>query len=1005
MSQFNKRCCPTVSRNVGNYTNYTDYINSQRACNIPVTDCKRGPQGPQGPTGVPGLATLTGATGSTGPTGQTGPQGVAGTATNTGATGPTGLKGETGYTGPQSTVTGPTGYTGPQSTVTGPTGPQNTVTGPTGYTGSTGLKGETGYTGPCCTGPTGPQSTVTGPTGPYSVSSNYVGEFTNSSSSYFNIPNSSAVTDASYNTTIVTVGGVALTSSPGQRINIPVTGIYEINYQILLNTSTGGGTINSAQIPFTTYINTNVSTIATFVNGVDGTQNNIGSSPPTYSYVNLPIFHTYIASLTAGQYVTISASQTSAYDFDQCLITTSVKMVAQNIGTTGPTGFTGPQSTVTGPTGNTGSTGRTGPTGPSQWNTSYYIGPTGPGYTGIGYTGDVMIFGNLYVKDGIDPTYLALTPQSSGPVGFTNPLWVDTNGFLRSENIKLEYAYAPEYTTLSATGMTFVDPTTILNVSSAGMSSNNGLSLITTGAGIFIESDGGLTLNTLNTTNMFIGSNTTDNINITGDNSIGLNANNGNINLTTSFGTTTNGNIDITANNSIGATTLTGAMNFTSAGDINTLSDGGTTIDTNGNQITIGNGGADNVSVNATDSVSLGAGVDVNITANGSIGATAVTGAMNCNILQSVAIRSNTGDINLTPVDDGITYSGAVYINKNVSLTGDGTLNVGTLNYTTLNPPVPADNLEAVLTAGNTANDKSIILTTTFGPLTTTFNTGSLITDGGFNLQTYDPLTINTTAGNMTFTASDSIDLTAGTDIDLTAGTDINLDTPNGVVNINGVPYPPAVDDLEAVLTAGNSANDKSIILTTTFGPTTTTFNTGSLITDGGFNLQTYDPLTITSTQGNITLTSTYDDITLTSTNDDINLDTPNGVVNINGVLTTSGNITCNTLNYTSLNPPISGTGTTYAGVTNISTSLTTLSGTTPYGRIYTSTFGGTAVVKLPVLGTSPLKTITFTLCGVVGGNDFQIQDSAGTIITTLVGGLDNVSYTFVDNTSAWVWL
>jgi len=161
MSQFSKKCCPSTNNNTTNYSNYSDYINSQRNCNKPVVECARGPQGIQGPTGVSGSATNTGATGPMGPTGYTGPQGVAGTATNTGATGPIGsigLTGPTGYTGPQSTVTGPTGYTGPtgntgptgpQSTVTGPTGPQSTVTGPTGNTG-----------------PTGPQSTVTGPTGP-----------------------------------------------------------------------------------------------------------------------------------------------------------------------------------------------------------------------------------------------------------------------------------------------------------------------------------------------------------------------------------------------------------------------------------------------------------------------------------------------------------------------------------------------------------------------------------------------------------------------------------------------------------------------------------------------------------------------------------------------------------------------------------------------------------------------------------------------------------------------
>jgi len=64
------------------------------------------------------------------------------------------------------------------------------------------------------------------------------------------------------------------------------------------------------------------------------------------------------------------------------------------------------------------------------------LGITG-GYTGTGYTGDVLIYGNLLVTGGIDPTYLALTPQTSGPIGFTNPLWVDSvnQNALRSEKI------------------------------------------------------------------------------------------------------------------------------------------------------------------------------------------------------------------------------------------------------------------------------------------------------------------------------------------------------------------------------------------------------------------------------------------------------------------------------------------------------------------------------------------------------------------------------------------
>jgi hypothetical protein len=39
------------------------------------------------------------------------------------------------------------------------------------------------------------------------------------------------------------------------------------------------------------------------------------------------------------------------------------------------------------------------------------------------------------VSGGIDPTYLALTPKTSGPQGFINPLWLDNSDFLRSEKI------------------------------------------------------------------------------------------------------------------------------------------------------------------------------------------------------------------------------------------------------------------------------------------------------------------------------------------------------------------------------------------------------------------------------------------------------------------------------------------------------------------------------------------------------------------------------------------
>jgi hypothetical protein len=103
-------------------------------------------------------------------------------------------------------------------------------------------------------------------------------------------------------------------------------------------------------------------------------------------------------------------------------------------GATGPTGSQG----IQGATGPTGSQGATGFTGPSQWINTSYTPTIGGGYTGVGYTGDVMVFGKLYVEGGIDPTYLALTPQNTNPLSSGEyGIWVDSlNGnALRSQKI------------------------------------------------------------------------------------------------------------------------------------------------------------------------------------------------------------------------------------------------------------------------------------------------------------------------------------------------------------------------------------------------------------------------------------------------------------------------------------------------------------------------------------------------------------------------------------------
>ena len=95
-------------------------------------------------------------------------------------------------------------------------------------------------------------------------------------------------------------------------------------------------------------------------------------------------------------------------------------------GPTGDTGFTGPTGPTgdTGPTGSTGLTGTTGPTGPTgdtgptglspfsyATETVFIQGTTGVSgftgtYSGIKYTGDLIIDGSLNVTGGIDPKYI-----------------------------------------------------------------------------------------------------------------------------------------------------------------------------------------------------------------------------------------------------------------------------------------------------------------------------------------------------------------------------------------------------------------------------------------------------------------------------------------------------------------------------------------------------------------------------------------------------------------------
>ena len=193
-------------------------------------------------------------------------------------------------------------------------------------------------------------------------------------------------------------------------------------------------------------------------------------------------------------------------------------------GTTGPQGPQGPLGATgaVGATGHTGAVGPVGATGASLWVPMFETilpGPPG-GYTGIGVTGDVLIYGNLLVTGSIDPIYLALTPQASGPVGFTNPLWVDTGGFLRSENIKLENATA-DAISLSATSIAKIGTTTL------SIDADNTMNLVSNLGQIILQAETGIDLTT--TTGDINLVSTADAITIQADLDINLNSTTGKV--------------------------------------------------------------------------------------------------------------------------------------------------------------------------------------------------------------------------------------------------------------------------------------------------------------------------------------------------------------------------------------------------------------------------------------------------------------------------------------------
>ena len=198
---------------------------------LPYYCCIPGPRGPQGPTGMGETIairnTITGEPGTearvydiTG-----GPQHVLDFVIPRGQTGIQGLPGSTGPVGPQG-VPGSAGPAGPQGATggTGPTGPQ----GATGGTGPTGPQGATGGTGP-----TGPQG-ATGPAGSTSSGLAAYGGLYNTTTQLLFFTQADMYIPVSLNTAMPAKG---VSYPAANTLVIETEGDYEINYNILLNTS------------------------------------------------------------------------------------------------------------------------------------------------------------------------------------------------------------------------------------------------------------------------------------------------------------------------------------------------------------------------------------------------------------------------------------------------------------------------------------------------------------------------------------------------------------------------------------------------------------------------------------------------------------------------------------------------------------------------------------------------------------------------------------------------
>jgi hypothetical protein len=273
-------------------------------------------------------------------------------------------------------------------------------------------------------------------------------------------------------------------------------------------------------------------------------------------------------------------------------------------------------------------------------------------------------------------------------------------------------------------------------------------------------------------------------------------------------------------------------------------------------------------------------------------------------------------------------------------------ITTGTLNYTTLNPPISGggENIEQTLTLGDDANFENLS------------NISSLTqVQSGF----LDPDAINNTIrvgqlsglggrlnvwqdGDTTSPFNSSAILATGQGIfggGIQVGSqqnpsNINLD---GALVINQDGTPTGSTTLSA-----NASNQ----LVTSGGLQVGNLTTGSVMSSGFHSIYPLDGfkyVLISSKSVGALGTGT---LVLTS-----NAGTPAGTGNLE-----CNNITCNQLNYTTLNPPISGGGETLAQTLTLGNDATGQN-ITNVGSLFTGSIEGTGTNGLLEIGNNPLNT------------------------------------------------